>query len=113
MALTDIFIVNEQELKSKTDSESPAVSAILAAILIICLPTAFWMGIIEFANHALALGLTLTVRLVIASVLAGLLFLVWCFVVVSARQMRNQETPDNLATWPARPAPATNHRMKA
>jgi hypothetical protein len=111
--MTDIYVVKEHELKTKTDSESPAVSAILAAILIICLPIAFWMGIIEFANNALALGLTMTVRLVIASVLAGLLFLVWCFVVVSARQMRNQETPDNLATWPTRPAPATNHRMKA
>ncbi len=111
--MTGIYVAKEQELKTKTDSESPAVSAILAAILIICLPTAFWMGIIEFANHALTLGLTLTVRLVIASVLAGLLFLVWCFVVVSARQMRSQETPDTMATWPTRPAPATNHRMKA
>jgi len=71
------------------------------------------MGIIEIANHALGLGLTLTVRLVIAGVLAGLLFLVWCFVTVSARQTRNQESPDNVAAWPTSPAPATNQRLKA
>ena len=42
-----------------------------------------------------------------------MLFIVRCFVVVSALQMIKQEKHYNLTTWTTRPAHATNHRMKA
>jgi hypothetical protein len=111
--MTDIYVVNNQELERTTDSESSTLPAILGAMLIICLPTAFWMGIIEVANLFLGLGLDATTRLLIAGTLAGVLLVVWCFVTVSARQMRHQDQAGDLAVWPVKTEAANDERLKA
>ena len=94
--MTDTYLVNNQQLERAADSESSALSTTLGAMLIICLPTAFWMGIIEIANLLVGLGLDTTTRLSIAGTLVGVLLIVWCFVTVSARQMRHQEQASDL-----------------
>lgn len=111
--MTDIYVVNDQQLERTTDSESSILSAILGAILIICLPTAFWMGIIELANVMFGLGLDTTTRLFIVGTLAGVLLIVWCFVTVSARQMRHQEHASERATWKVTAEAANEDRLKA
>ena len=111
--MTDTYVVNDQQLERAADSESSALSTIFGAILIICLPTAFWLGIIEIANLLLGLGLDTTTRLVIAGTLAGVLLIVWCFVTVSARQIRHQEQASDLAAWQAKAEAANQERLKA
>lgn len=88
--MQETYAVSDPAVEAASSAESPVLSSILSAILIIGLPTAFWMGIIELANITLGMGLTSTVRFIIAGILAGLLFVVWCFITVSARQQRSQ-----------------------
>ncbi len=73
----------------------------LSALLIVGLPTAFWMGMIELVNVLFGLELSMTTRLTIGTALVSLLFMVWCFVVVSARQTRRAEIDARLSGSPA------------
>jgi uncharacterized membrane protein YedE/YeeE len=60
-------------------------STVCSFLLIVCLPTLFWMSLIELAaNYIAPLGMAMTTRLIIASVLVGLLSIIWRFIVQPA-----------------------------
>lgn len=63
-----------------------AATTVLSLLLIVGLPAAFWMAVLEFANFALAIGLSNATRLTVAGTLLGLLTIIWAFFVVAARQ---------------------------
>ena len=67
------------------------VATALSLLLIVGLPTAFWMAVLELANYALWVGLSNTVRLAVAAALIGLLTLIWGFIMTSARQREASE----------------------
>ena len=60
-------------------------SNLLSALLIIGLPTAFWMAVLEAANVLFALGIGTTTRLVIGGGLLTVLSMVWCLTVLTDR----------------------------
>ena len=54
------------------------MSTVCSFLLIVCLPTLFWMSLIELAaNYIAPLGMAMTTRLIIAGVLVGLLSIIW------------------------------------
>ena len=63
-----------------------STTIVLSLLLIVGLPAAFWMAVLELANYALSIGLTNTGRLVVATALLGLLTLIWGSILMSARQ---------------------------
>lgn len=99
--MTDIYAVGGSAFDPASPTEPTLVTTMLSALLIIGLPTAFWMGLIELVSVLFGFELGSITRVAIASVLMTLLFAVWCFVVVSARQARNAEINARLAGSPA------------
>lgn len=88
--MTDVYAVESSSF-ART-AESPMVSNLLSALLIVGVPTAFWMGVLELANLLFALDLSLTVRFGVGGALVTVLSVVWCFAVLSARQTEDSET---------------------
>jgi len=80
---------------SGVEHQSGVVTA-LSLLLIVGLPTAFWMAVLELANYALWMGLSNTVRLAVAAALIGLLTLIWGFIMTSARQRDAFEREERL-----------------
>lgn len=99
--MTEIYAVNSSSFDQRVIEENSLVTTMLSALLIIGLPTAFWMGVIELANVLFGLDLSITTRLMIGAVLVSLLFVVWCFVSVAARQSRSAELDAILSGSPA------------
>lgn len=87
--MTEIYAVDTSSF-ART-AESPMVSHLLSAFLIIGFPTAFWMGVLELSNYLFALELSITARLVIGVMLVGVLSVVWCFALLSARETESGE----------------------
>ena len=61
------------------------VTMAISLLLIAGLPTAFWMAMLELANHIWSIGLSNTVRWIVAGTLAGLLTLIWAILMTSVR----------------------------
>ena len=72
------------------DRES-VVTTTLSFLLVVGLPAAFWLSLVELANYALSLGLSNTMRLIVAGGLVGVLSLIWGSVLICARQHRTLE----------------------
>lgn len=62
------------------------VSHALSLLLIVGLPAAFWLMLLELANYALSLGLSATFRLIVAGALVTILTVIWASIVICARQ---------------------------
>ncbi len=67
-------------------SDMPAVDALdresfvittLSFMLIVGLPAAFWLSLLELANYALSLSISNTLRLIVAGGLIGVLSMIW------------------------------------
>lgn len=99
--MTEIYASNNASFDQTSIEDDSLVTTMLSALLIVGLPTAFWMGMVELVNVLFGLELSLTTRLTIGTVLVSLLFMVWCFVVVSARQTRRAELDARLSGSPA------------
>jgi hypothetical protein len=65
-------------------SLSKASSTALSFLLVVCLPTAFWMSLIELTNYLASFGMALTTRLIIASAMVAFLTLIWRLIVQPA-----------------------------
>ena len=99
--MTEIYASNSSSFDQTSLEDNSLVTTMLSALLIVGLPTAFWMGMIELVNVLFGLELSMTTRLTIGTALVSLLFMVWCFVVVSARQTRRAEIDARLSGSPA------------
>ncbi len=99
--MTQIYAVNTASFDQDSIENNPLVTTMLSALLIIGLPTVFWMGVLEFANVVFALELSMTTRLTIGGVLVSLLFMIWCLVAVAARQIRHTKIDAALSGSPA------------
>ena len=89
--MADIYAENHAGEAERVTSDVAAgngtlSATILGALLIVGLPTVFWMSLIELANYVLSLGITMTTRLIVAGVLVALLSLIWGFIVCSGQK---------------------------
>ena len=80
---------------SAIDSES-VVTTTLSFLLVVGLPAAFWLSLLELANYALSLGLSNAMRLIVAGGLIGVLAMIWGGVLLCSRQRRTLETEARL-----------------
>lgn len=99
--MTEIYAVNSSSFDHASIEDNSLVTTMLSALLIIGLPTAFWMGVLELVNILFGLDMSITTRLTIGAGLVAVLFMVWCFVFVSARQSRRAELDARLSGSPA------------
>ena len=65
--------------------DNSIVTTVVSALLVVGLPAAFWISVLELANYVLAIALAPATRMAIAAVLIGLLSLIWSFILVAAR----------------------------
>ena len=61
----------------------------LSGLLIVGMPTLFWMGLLEIVNFIFAIGIDAMTRLIVAGALVAILGLIWGFITVSAQQSRS------------------------
>jgi hypothetical protein len=81
----DAFSAREKKANADGSSET-VVSTVLSALLIIGLPTTFWLVLLELVNRIFMLQLSGSVRIWVATALIGFLSLIWGFILISARQ---------------------------
>ena len=81
-------------------SDMPAVDALdresfvtttLSFLLVVCLPAAFWLSLLELADYAFSFGISNTLRLIVAGGLIAVLSMIWGSVQICARQHRTLE----------------------
>lgn len=71
---------------SLTCQRATLVEHVLSLLLVVGLPAAFWLAVLELANYALSLGLSATFRLIVAGVLVTVLTMIWACIIICARQ---------------------------
>lgn len=86
--MTDTYAVGTSPFARTSTAEPSMASNTLSALLIVGLPTLFWMAMLEVANVVFGLGFGMTTRLVVGGGLVAVLSVVWCFAVLSARQTK-------------------------
>lgn len=77
------------------DRES-VVTTTLSFLVVVGLPAAFWLSLLELANYALSLSLSNTIRLMVAGAMIGVLSMIWGAVMLCARQRRILDTEARL-----------------
>ena len=90
--MTDMSVIRARSTSRHLGREHMSgVTMAISLLLIAGLPMAFWMAMLELVNHIWSIGLSNTVRWIVAGTLAGLLTLIWAIMMTSVRSDQIRE----------------------